>query len=262
MAKEIKIKKGEKFGFLTVIKEVAPNIIPSGQINRRVLCKCDCGEMSKKQIGNLKNGKSTHCGCKKKIEIKKGDRYGRLIIMKEIFDSSYRMFKCLCDCGKLTIVSRNHLRNGHTTSCGCKKQEKKHGMCNTKTYIAWAGMIQRCINPKSIRFEAYGGRGILVCQRWKDSFENFLEDMGEVPTEMSLDRVNNNGNYYKENCRWAGNKDQARNKRTNRLISMNGKTQPVICWAEELNMNASTIGTRLFKKWDPVRALTEPIRYT
>lgn len=197
----------------------------------------------------------------KKLELKKGDRYGRLVIIKEIPNKNRRFFECFCDCGKSTVVPLNHLRDRHTVSCGCKKKEIKHGMCDTKTYEAWAGLIQRCTNPKSLRFYNYGGRGIKVCKEWM-SFEKFYKDMGEAPIGMTIDRINNNGNYCKENCRWTTNKEQSRNKRSNRLISMNGKTQLVISWAEELGINANTIRTRLYKGWNPIKALKEPLRYT
>ena len=197
----------------------------------------------------------------KKIEIKKGDRYGFLIIKKEILKKNKgRFFECVCVCGKLTEVHLGHLRIGHTTSCGCKKSAKviKHGMTGTRTYSIWVHMIQRCINPKNERFSNYGGRGIKVCKKWM-KFENFYKDMGETPNKHSIDRINNDGNYCKKNCRWATNKEQARNKTTNVLIYFKGETKPIIEWAEKTGLRYYTLLTRLRKyNWSVERALITP----
>lgn len=123
-------------------------------------------------------------------------------------------------------------------------------------------MIQRCTNPNDKRYKNYGGRGITVCKRWRNSFEKFLEDMGEPPTkEHSIDRINNNGNYCKSNCRWVTRKEQNRNKRNNRLITYKGKTQCLIEWAEEYNINYDTLWCRIYKYgWPIEKALTTPVK--
>ena len=124
---------------------------------------------------------------------------------------------CKCECGKITLVSRSHLLGGGVKSCGCKKYKIKHGHCvgkkyRSKTYRSWEAMIRRCTKKSDIKFKHYGGRGIKVRDRWL-KFEHFLEDMGERPEGLTLDRINNDGNYELENCRWATYKEQNKNRR-------------------------------------------------
>ena len=131
---------------------------------------------------------------------------------------------CRCQCGSVATVSGNNLRSGRTTNCGCLRSEKlsqkntTHGMSSTRSYRIWSGMIQRCTNPKRAAFAYYGGRGITVCDRWM-SFENFLSDMGEPPDGMSLDRIDNDGPYSSENCRWASKEVQSRNSRNTKITA-------------------------------------------
>lgn len=208
---------------------------------------------------------------KKIIDVVQGDRYGRLTVVKEIATRTvqspsrlqhYRMVSCRCDCGNLVDAYLNHLRRGATVSCGClrKVSVTKHGKCGTPTYEIWKTMRQRCLNPKIKRFDSYGGRGITVCDRWLDSFENFLEDMGERPEGYSIDRIDNDGNYEPSNCRWATNRQQQRNKRTNRLITHNGVTQCLNAWAEQTGITRETIGDRIKAGWTVEAALTTRVK--
>lgn len=120
---------------------------------------------------------------------------------------------CQCICGKIFNVRASNLKNkGGTKSCGCVNN-KKHGMCKTKTYNSWNGCIQRCTNPKHHKYKAYGLMGIKVCDRWLSSFENFYEDMGECPEGMTLDRIDNSKDYEPSNCRWASKSIQQYNRK-------------------------------------------------
>lgn len=155
-----------------------------------------------------------------------GQKYERLTAIRDVGSDSRKghVWLCKCDCGNFVNVPSNKLRRKHTKSCGCLKwdlnieRSTTHGQGNktnrTAEYRAWAAMKTRCYNPKIIHFEHYGGRGITVCDRWLNSFENFLADMGERPSSKhTLDRKEVNGNYSPENCCWATKTEQSRNQR-------------------------------------------------
>ena len=151
-----------------------------------------------------------------------GQRFEKLTVV--VFHSregkSY-IWKCLCDCGKVCLKNGNHLRSGSAKSCGCLKRgaKTKHGLIRLSEYKAWQNMKARCLNPNDISFKNYGERGIKVCDRWKNSFSNFLSDMGRKTSDQhSLDRINVNGNYEPSNCRWATDIEQNNNTRRNKKL--------------------------------------------
>lgn len=149
-----------------------------------------------------------------------GERYGRLIVIKIL---PPRKVRCVCDCGKECDVERSHLRSGSMRSCGCLTRElrTKHGMSHTKVYYVWHAMLQRCENPNSKNWKNYGARGISVCLQWHD-FSQFFSDMGPRPPRGTLERIEVNGNYEPSNCVWASYRAQARNKRNNVWVSVDG----------------------------------------
>jgi len=198
-----------------------------------------------------------------------GKRFTRLLVVAEVPKTGHeRRFLCKCDCGKESFVAMSKLKTGKTKSCGCFKRDvaTKHGHTwtngernETQVYKAWHGMKQRCYNANHPNYHCYGGRGIIVCERWLESFEFFLEDMGNAPSGTSIDRIDNSGNYEPGNCRWATRKEQAENTRRNVLMAYLGRTQLLSQWAHELGIKQNTIVYRLRRGWSHEKALSEPV---
>lgn len=176
---------------------------------------------------------------------------------------------CRCTCGNVTSIETHKLRSGHTASCGCAgsrttmgDRTRTHGKRHTPEYETWAHILQRCHNPNDTGYYKYGARGITVCDRWRDSFENFLADMGKRPSPRhSIDRIDNNGTYSPDNCRWATKNVQANNTRRNHILTYNGRSQTMTEWAIEVDIPYSVLIQRINKlHWTVERALTEPVR--
>jgi len=192
-----------------------------------------------------------------------GAKYGRLtvIALPDVkIDGRYQVV-CRCDCGKEHVAVEKNVRTGNTRSCGCLKSDGKHGHAKhfglrSREHKAWTAMRFRCSSPKSINYKNYGGRGIKVCDRW-ESFEKFLEDMGECPTGMTLERIDNDLDYGPSNCRWATMKEQAKNRRTNVFIEHDGRRMILNDWAKELGMHPSSITLRM-RKGLPTAAVLAP----
>lgn len=203
-----------------------------------------------------------------KIKDLAGIRFGRLIALSIAGKERDRHLRwnCICDCGNNTIVSSTNLIQGNIISCGCYKKEKMsnkfktHNKSNTKEYNSWKSMKIRCYLDRAKEYHNYGGRGITVCERWRNSFENFLSDMGECPKGYSIDRIDNNGNYEPGNCRWADYITQANNTRANRLITYKDKTQSISMWAREFDISIKALRSRLDNGWQWEAALTTPIK--
>ena len=176
------------------------------------------------------------------------------------------MWLCQCDCGKQSLTCASNLFEGQTKSCGCFRIETRgrssrtHGRSHSPVWGVWRAMINRCTNPNVFLFHRYGGRGISVCPRWRKSFSDFISDMGERPSGGSIDRINNDGNYEPGNCKWSTRKEQCRNRKTNRIITFQGKTASIAEWAEIIPMSPLVISHRLFRGWSVEMALTKPLR--
>ena len=190
-----------------------------------------------------------------------GKRFGALVVRSYSHTNNNAAYWiCECDCGKTTIAMGKCLKKGIIETCICLRKSRhreKHNLSSSRLYRIWSLMKNRCSNPKAQNYKNYGGRGISVCTRWTDSFSNFLEDMGSKPYKKSLDRINNNGNYCKENCRWATSKEQARNSRRTHYIEAFGKKQCIIKWAEETGINPYIIRSRIKSNWPIEKALTK-----
>lgn len=204
-----------------------------------------------------------------------GDRFGRWTALEKTESRTYlsgtiiHLHECRCDCGTIQMVGSYKLRTGHSKSCGCLQSEittrrsTKHGFSpkirdRPRIYGVWCNMINRCTNPNVRQYDDYGGRGITVCERWLNSFENFLEDMGEPPPGMTIDRLDNHKGYFKENCAWRTPLHQARNRRSSVVITFDGLTMTLVEWAEYLGVSYRMLRGRREQGWSVERMLTEP----
>lgn len=199
--------------------------------------------------------------------IKTGDKYNKLTAIKfiEMRGRSHQHWLFKCDCGNEKVLSADSVKRERTKSCGClakdilsgNKRNLKHGMEGTETYWSWGSMKQRCLNKNDKHYKWYGARGITICDEWlgKKGFENFYKDMGEKPKNKSLDRIDNNGNYCKSNCRYATQKEQMNNMRRNHFLTYKNKTQTIAQWSEELNIKYTTIWARINRGWSTEESL-------
>jgi hypothetical protein len=251
------VEIGTKRGYMTLLKEtdkVTKYKEDGGMLGsiRYVMVKCDsCGYIEEMTLRRfITESQPNHCGClvskttmgrlnSNKMII---ERYYSLEIIKELDEVEYythdgvtykqRMVECVCECGSVNSYKYKDLLLNTIKSCGCKSHFDSHGLCkdeNTRRmYNRWKNMLSRCYNQRDVGYHHYGGRGITVCERWRESCENFIEDMGYPPTwEDTNDRIDVDGNYEPENCRWADHKTQCMNKRTNKWY-MNGEKNPTI----------------------------------
>jgi hypothetical protein len=195
-----------------------------------------------------------------------GRTYGRLTVVRRLGTQGRNiLWLCECACGESTTVTRPNLQSGHTRSCGClvNAQNATHSMSRSRVYRIWKNMLSRCHNTKSTAWQHYGGRGIAVCDQWRQAhgFARFISDMGEPPSKAhSIDRIDNDGPYSPDNCRWATRNVQSRNKRSNRTLTWNGLTMPVIDWCKRTGIPKNTLLTRLNRGWSVQRALTTAVQ--
>ena len=186
-----------------------------------------------------------------------GRRFGKLIVtgIAERGQKAGVRWKCKCDCGSTTIARSSDLNNGHRKSCGCLT----HGMSKSRVYRIWHNIKSRCENPNCPEFRDYGGRGIEVCEEWKNSFVAFRDWAlaNGYRDDLTIEREDNDGNYCPENCRWATKKEQANNRRSAHLVTYNGETCSITEWAEKTGIKMNTILWRLNHGWPVERALTE-----
>ena len=197
-----------------------------------------------------------------------GQRFGRLVVVSRAESKNQRtMWNCVCDCGKKVVVGSKDIRNGKTKSCGCyhkdnyaqpprmigrKNPSYKHGGTGTKLYWIWSSMVQRCTNENDKRFQMYGARGITVCDEWLNGFGAFCEwaMMNGYSEGLSIDRIDNDGNYCPENCRWTDSVVQSNNRRNNIMITRNNETHTLSEWARIKKLPYKTILERYYRHGD------------
>lgn len=200
-----------------------------------------------------------------------GKRFGRLIVLERAATKKHKTYwRCRCDCGNETSVLADSLRRGSTKSCGCLNRETTPKrpitmrQSHLQLYNVWRGIKQRCHNPNYHSYNTYGGRGIKVCDEWRNSFDCFAEwaDKNGYKIGLEIDRVDVDGDYSPINCRWVDDKKQANNRRNTKYITWNGETKPLSEWCDELKLPYASILYRLnSKKWSVEKALTYPVRH-
>lgn len=203
----------------------------------------------------------------------RGQRFGRLVIecrgktLSRNNGGTILYWLCKCDCGNETEVVGNDLKSGRTFSCGCYQRERSkeyhttHGMCHTRIHDIWLGMKDRCGNVNSAAYHHYGGRGITVCKEWQ-KFEPFYEwaMANGYRDDLTIDRIDVNGNYEPSNCRWATWEEQANNTRKNHRLTFNGETHTISEWALILNISYSALASRVQRGWSMDRIFNTPKR--
>lgn len=195
-----------------------------------------------------------------------GMKFSKLLVLERIGSvrKNCPRFKCICECGAYTETDGRHLRSSSTKSCGCFSREmtvnrtRTHGKSNTTEFRIWSLIKSRCFCNTDRMFKYYGGRGITVSPEWVRSFETFLKDMGNRPLGGSIDRINNNGNYCKENCRWATKIEQANNKRTNKLHTYKGLTLTSADWSRIAGISSQLFYTRMKRGWSFEKTINTP----
>lgn len=194
-----------------------------------------------------------------------GLTFGRLTVLHRTMPNKYKNqanFLCRCACGNLHEVVGSVLKRGGALSCGCLVRDGTHGLTYHPLYNTWIAMIDRCYDPANPSYANYGGRGIAVCDEWRDNpagLQRFIYDMGTRPKGTSVDRIDGNGHYHKENCRWATPKQQAMNARTTHVISYGGRTGSLTDWSKWTGLGLTTIRGRL-AAGQTLESALEPIK--
>lgn len=271
---------GLKFNNLTPVEWIPSDGVHKGKWK----CLCDCGNYTTVETADLNRGTTKSCGCMAKIyrrdahfEDLTGQRFGRLVAQELIIGQNWdaHRWKCVCDCGNTALVRACNLKRGSTTSCGCyraetRKQPRAHkysGEYNSKhvpiLYGMWTGMNCRCSRPNDPNYKHYGGRGISVCDEWRDFevFQTWAYSNG-YKKGLTIDRIDVNGNYCPENCRWVDWYVQGNNRRNNVKYEFQGESHTLSEWSRILGYNRATLLSRIKSGWLIEKAFTTPIAPT
>lgn len=188
-----------------------------------------------------------------------GNKYGKLTVLG-IASRNPLKWKCICDCGNTTEVGSSNLKRGQVTTCGCshRRGNPTHGQCYTRVYKIYAKILRRCYKEYDPAYKNYGGRGITMCDEWRNSFVAFSEWAYShgYSDDLSIDRIDNNKGYSPDNCRWATTYEQANNTRKNRVYTMNGETKTLSQWCRDYNAPYNRIHARLNAGWSFEEAIT------
>lgn len=255
---------GQVFNRLTAVECLGAN--EKGYTMWR--CKCICGGEAITRTAALKSGATKSCGCLQRENKYREDLTGQVFHKITVIEyagtdrkSKSTLWKCKCECGKEFISRKTPLQNGQTKSCGCLSKSGvltiKHGMSKHPVYMVWESMRRRCAtdNPD------YGGRGIKVCEEWVNSFETFYRDMGDSYEKgLTIERIDVDGDYTPENCKWATRMEQQNNRRVNNFITVFGERMTVAQAARKYNMSRTTLDRRLNRGDSPEDAVSAPVK--
>lgn len=258
----------QRFGKLVVLEKADAKANKSYKWR----CKCDCGkEVIIKQTA-LKDGIVKSCGCEWKNKSLVGEKFYRLTVKSIDLINNKTFATCLCDCGNIVVKMPSLIKKGHIKSCGCyeKEQSKKgnptHGLYYTRVHKIYMGMKNRCYCKTDYHYKQWGGRGIKICDEWlgENGFVNFYKwsmENGYKDT-LTIDRIDNNGDYSPENCRWATLEEQQNNTRYNLILTYNGEKLTLSQASRKLNLSTSTIWHRVKKYGTNLDiALQKPIKH-
>ena len=237
-------------------------------------CICDCGNIKIVKSNHLQSGSVQSCGCLRKESTRlidlKGQKFGKLLVIEESGRKRKEaVWKCVCDCGKTINVNSYSLRNGKTKSCGClkidefKKRSTTHNKSKTRLYAVYKAMKARCYNKNTNRYNLYGGKGIKICDQWLLDFESFYiwaiahgYNENAERGQCTIDRINPNGDYSPENCRWVDMSIQSTNKCDSKKIEFRGERHTITEWSKILKIKQPTLSFRLSHGWDVEKAFT------
>lgn len=197
-----------------------------------------------------------------------GQKFNRLTVLKldhiekNKKNKNIEFYKCICQCENECIVKKHHLKSGHTQSCGCLKN-KKHSLTKTRLFSIFRDMKTRCYNKNNKKYKYYGGKNIIIFKGWLNDFKTFYDwaMANGYKDNLTIDRIDNNGNYEPNNCRWTDMKTQSRNRHNNNTITYNNETYCLIDWAKKLNINRHTLFYRIYiLNWSIKKAFTTPVK--
>lgn len=272
--------EGQRFGKLTVVSFYGEDSKKNSHSKYLWNCKCDCGNTKIVTQHNLIYGNTKSCGCIKHGRILTGERFGRLLVLEEVEPQQRKdrwtvkkRWKCQCDCGNITYVIHEQLVSGGTKSCGCLQREsskikyadyKSLRTENLRLHKIWCAMKVRCYTPTDRHYPDYGGRGIQVCDEWKFSFASFLlwAMTNGYKEDLTIDRIDVNGNYEPSNCRWITNREQQFNKRNTKYYTIYGEKLLSHEITEKYGIKPVTFYARVHRYgFTPEEAVSYPARH-